>query len=151
MAWKRYTETGASLDFIRATQKKTELKEMTRNLCADFEHNLATNIKYNPKAFWKYSGTKFKAKSKLRDLLNSNGELTCDDTERANILNSTFTSVFTRENTKYIPTLDNAFNGAPLEDLSLYQQMVGNKLSKLKINKSSGPDGFHSRVLKEYN
>ena len=27
--------------------------------------------------------------------------------------------------------------------------MVGNKLSKLKTNKSSGPDGFHSRVLKE--
>ena len=27
--------------------------------------------------------------------------------------------------------------------------MVENKLSKLKTNKLSGPDGFHSRVLKE--
>ena len=36
MAWKRYTETGGSLDYIRATQEKNELKEMTRNLCADF-------------------------------------------------------------------------------------------------------------------
>ena len=122
---------------------------MTRNLCADLEHDLAKNIKYNPKAYWKYSGTKLKAKSKLGDLLNSNGELTCDDTEKVNILNSTFTSVFTRENTKYIPTLDNVFNGAPLQDLSISQQMVENKLSKLKTNKSSGPDGFHSRVLKE--
>ena len=57
--------------------------------------------------------------------------------------------MFTRENTKYIPTLDNVFNGAPLQDLSISQQMVENKLSKLKTNKSSGPDGFHSRVLKE--
>ena len=57
--------------------------------------------------------------------------------------------MFTRENTKYIPTLDNVFNGAPLHDLSISQQMVENKLSKLKTNKSSGPDGFHSRVLKE--
>ena len=65
-------------------------------------------------------------------LLNSNGELTCDNTEKANILNSTFTSVFTRENTKYIPTMDNVFNGAPLQDLSISQQMVENKLSKLK-------------------
>ena len=64
-------------------------------------------------------------------------------------LNSTFTSVFTRENTKYISTLDKVFNGAPLQDLSITQQMVENKLSKLKTNKSSGPDGFHSRVLKE--
>ena len=101
---------------------------MTRNLCTDFEHDLARNIKHNPKAFWKYSGTKLKAKSKLGDLLNSNGELTCDDTEKADILNITFTSAFTCENTKYIPTLDNVFNGAPLQDLSITQQMVDNKL-----------------------
>ena len=56
--------------------------------------------------------------------------------------------MFTRENTKYIPTLDNVFNGAPLQDLFISQQMVENKLSKLKTIKSSGPDGFHSRVLK---
>ena len=100
-------------------------------------------------AFWKYSGTKLKAKSKLGDLLNNNGELTCDDNEKANILNSTFTSVFSRENIKYIPTLDIIFNGASLQDMSISQQMVENKLSKLKTNESSGPDGFHSRVLKE--
>ena len=111
---------------------------MTRNLYADFEHDLSRNIKYNPKALWKYSGTKLKGKSKLGDLLNSNGELTCDATEKANILNSTFTSVFTRQNTKYIPTLDNVFNGAPLdlEDLSISQLMVENKLSKLKKKKN---------------
>ena len=149
MTWKCYTETGDSPGNIRATQEKNELKEMTRNLCADFEHDLAINIKYNTKAFWKYSGTKLKAKYNLGDLLNSNGKLTCDDTEKVNILNSTFTSVFTRENTIYIPTLDNVFNGAPLQDMSISQQMVENKLSKLKTNKSSGPDGFHSRVLKE--
>ena len=149
MAWKHYTETGNSLNYIRATQEKNELKEMTRNVCADFEHVQARNIMHNPKAFWKYSETKFKAKSKLGDLLNSNGELTCDDTEKTNILYSTFTSVFTREITKYIPTLDNVFNGAPLQDLSISQQMVENKLSKLKTNKSLRPDGFHSRVLKE--
>ena len=108
---------------------------MTSNLCADFEHDLARNIKYNPKAFWKYSGTKLKAKSKLGDLLNSNVELTCDNTEKDNILNSTFTSVFTRENTIYIPTLDSVINGAPLQDLSTSQQMVEHKLSKLKTYK----------------
>ena len=108
---------------------------MTRNLCADVEHDLARNIKYNPKAFWRYSGTRLKAKSKLGDLLNSNGKLTCDDTEKANILNSTFTSVFTRENTKYIATVDNVFDGAPLQDLSISQQMAGNKLSESKTNK----------------
>ena len=146
MAWKCYTETGDFLDYIRATQEKNELKEMRRNLCADFEHDLARNIKSNPRAFWKYSGTKLKAMSKLGDLLHSNGELTCDDTEQANILNNTFTSVFTHENTKY--TLDNVFNGTPLQDLCISQQMVENKLYKLKTNKSSGPDGFNSRILK---
>ena len=103
---------------------------MTRNLYADFEHDLARNIKSTPKAFWKYSVTKLKAKYKLGDLLNINGELTCDDTETDNILNSSFTSVFTRGNTKHIPTPDNAFTGAPLQDLCISQQMVENQLSK---------------------
>ena len=56
MACERCTETGDYLDYIR----KIELKEMTRNFCADFEHGPARNIKYNPTAFWKYSGTKLK-------------------------------------------------------------------------------------------
>ena len=60
-----------------------------------------------------------------------------------------FLEMLTRENTNDIPTLDNVFTGAPLHDLCISQQMVDNKLSKLKTNKSSGPDGFHSRVLKE--
>ena len=62
---------------------------------------------------------------------------------------SFFTSVFTRENTKHIPTLDNVFTGAPLQDLCISQQMLENMLSKLKTNKSSGQDRFHSRVLEE--
>ena len=52
--------------------------------------------------------------------------------------------MFTRENTKDIPTLDNVFT--TLQDLFVSQQMVE---SKLKTNKSSGPDGFHSHVLKQ--
>ena len=100
---------------------------MTRNLCAVFEHDLVRNIKSNRKAFWKYSGTKGKAKSKLGDLLNSNRELTCDDTEKANILNSTFTSVFTHENTKDTPTLDNDFPWSPHTG-SVYLSTDGKKL-----------------------
>ena len=149
ITWKRYTETGDFLDYIRATQEKNQLKEMNRNLRANFEHDLARNINFNPKAFWKYNGTKFKAKSKLGDLLNSNRELTCDDTEMDNILNSTFTSVFSRENTKYkrYPNFLDMF--LLVLPYRISQQIVENKLSKLKTNISSAQEGFHSRVLKE--
>ena len=34
---------GDFLDYIRATQEKNLLKEVIRNLCADFEHDLARN------------------------------------------------------------------------------------------------------------
>ena len=41
------------------------------------------------------------------------------------------------------------FQWSSLTGSAISQQMVENKLSKLKTNKSSGPDGFYSRVLKE--
>ena len=50
---------------------------------------------------------------------------------------------------KDIQTLYKVFNAAPSRDLCISQQMVEHTSSKLKKNKSSGPDGVHSwRAIK---
>ena len=54
-AWKLYTQTGDYIDYVRATQEKNELKEMTRNMCREFEKDIAKNIKTDPKVFWWYT------------------------------------------------------------------------------------------------
>jgi len=86
-------------------KKKTQLTMMTRNLCRDFEYNLARNVKQNSKAFWRYCKSKMKNRSKLGDLKTADGKLTGDDETKAELLNSFFVSVFTHENTD-VPVLE---------------------------------------------
>ena len=51
-SWKRYTETGDYLDYVRAARDRDNLTYMTRNLCRYFVHNLARNIKANSKSIF---------------------------------------------------------------------------------------------------
>ena len=83
---------------------------MTRNMCSDFEYNLARYVKQNPKAFRRYCKSKMKKKnrSKLRDLKMADGKLTGEDETKADLLNSFFVSVFTHENTD-IPVLEDKY------------------------------------------
>ena len=147
-AWKKYKETGNKWDYVRATNEKNELTMMTRNLCRDFEYNLARNMKHNPKAFWRYCKSKMKNRSKLGDLKMADGKLTGDDVTKADLLNSFFVSVFTRENTD-IPVLEDKHQIKDSVNISFTTDIIEKKLKELKITKSAGPDGFHPRVLNE--
>ncbi|KAK2164351.1 hypothetical protein LSH36_65g06023 [Paralvinella palmiformis] len=40
---------GDYIDYVRATQEKNEPTKMTRNLCREFEKDIAKNIKTDPK------------------------------------------------------------------------------------------------------
>jgi hypothetical protein len=122
---------------------------MTRKLCRDFEHDLAHNIKTNPKAFWRYPNSKLKNKPKLGDLKQEDGSLTQDDGIKAELLNTFFSSVFTKENMDSTRILDPRYKGITLSDLIISPDMVAKKLKKLKPTKSAGPNGLHPRVLME--
>jgi len=74
-SWKRYTETRDYLDYVGASRDRDKLTCMSRKLRRDFEHNLARNIKANPKAFWRYSNSKLKNKTQIR-LSQTRGQLT---------------------------------------------------------------------------
>jgi hypothetical protein len=63
----------------------------------DYELAVAEGSKTNPKLFWNYVNSKTKIKQGVCDLEKENGTLTEGDREKANTLNSFFTSVFTKE------------------------------------------------------
>ena len=84
---------------------------LVRNLCRDFEHNLATNLKKNPKAFWRYCKSKLKNVCRLGDLKSEAGDLLSDDREKADLLNQYFASVFTQEDVDNIPKLPQKYHG----------------------------------------
>ena len=77
--WRTYRNTGDVLDHARFTQCRNQLWSLTRKLRRKFEEDLARNIKTNPKAFWRYSNTRLKTKSRLDDLRDESGLTVSDD------------------------------------------------------------------------
>ena len=75
--------------------------------------------------------------------------MTSTNKGKADTLNSFFCSVFTRENYEDTPTLQSIYDDTPLDDITLTEEIIKNKLLKLNPNKSPGPDGWHPRVFKE--
>ncbi|PKU47794.1 rna-directed dna polymerase from mobile element jockey-like [Limosa lapponica baueri] len=64
---------------------------------ANLELNLARDVKYNKKGLFKYIHSKRKTRENVGLLLNEAGALVMEDTEKAELLNAAFASVFTAE------------------------------------------------------
>ncbi|CAJ0943700.1 unnamed protein product [Ranitomeya imitator] len=81
-------------------------------------------------------------------LKNSEERMVVDDEEKANILNTFFSTVFTVEN-EMLGEIPRNNENPILMVTNLTQEEVRNQLNKIKIDKSPGPDGIHPRVLRE--
>ncbi|PKU38767.1 hypothetical protein llap_10927 [Limosa lapponica baueri] len=66
-----------------------------RRAKAQAELNLATTVKDNKKSFFQYINQKRKARENVGPLMNEVGALVVEDTEKAELLNAFFASVFT--------------------------------------------------------
>ena len=69
------------------------------------------------------------------------------DTDKANALNDYFSSVFTRENNESFHLSCHKYPDIP--PIKVTSSGVVNLLTKLNVNKSSGPDGISPYILKE--
>ena len=63
-------------------------------------------MKRNPKAFWSYVNSKLKSRSGVADIYNEEGEKSTSNKEKAEILSSSFSKVFTKEDLENPPTLE---------------------------------------------
>ena len=75
--------------------------------------------------------------------------MTTSENEKAETLNSFFSSVFTPLSKGPTPQLEARSVNTILADIEFTEEGVRKKLSKLKISKSPGPDGHHPRVYQE--
>ena len=81
----------------------------------------------------------------IRD--SDKGQIHIDDTEKANILNRQFSSVFTRPDGLNPPLVGHRCTSMP--DIVVNLAGVRKLLKDLNPNKASGPDGISSKFLKE--
>ena len=88
---------------------KNELSKLKRQLCKEFEKDLAQNVKSDLKAFWRYRNFKLKNKHRIGDIKGNDGTETQCDLVKADILNTYFASVINRENMEDIPSLETKY------------------------------------------
>ena len=129
-----------------------DLKKQVQKLCRA-SHNsyvlslLDSNNKVTKK-FWKYIKGMRKDTTSI-NVLHSNGEDYTDSETKANILNSQFASVFTKDNQAPFPCMpDKSVPDIP--QISVTVDGVYNLLANLDAHKATGPDNIPSRFLKEF-
>ena len=107
-----------------------------------------SGIQKNPKAFYKYASSKTKVRQGISDLEKPDGTLTTSDKEKAETLNSFFSSVFTVEESESL-TVQKSTVQELLSNVTFTVLDVEKRLIALKPDKSPGPDKIHPRVLRE--
>ena len=147
--WTAYTYTRDNISYARYVRCKNDLRRLTRNLRKNFERRLAANIKDNPKGFWRYASSRMKSRAGVENLRTATGDLTKTDNEKADILNSFFSSICTNEDPLSVPCTAGTCSGSVVEDVDLSAALVRKKMSEVRPSAAAGPDGIHPRVLRE--
>ena len=123
-------------------QARNQVRKRTRQLRKQYELNIANQSMSNPKVFWRFARDRLKTKIGVAPLLcnpDDPGTLRHSDEEKADILQSQFCSVFTREPEGEIPQLEPRI-GERLERLVITHEWVLKALIKTNVTKSCGPD-----------
>ena len=96
-------------------------------------------------------GPRKRGAHKRSEYIDRNNKVTeaVTDQEKADALNSHFSSVFTNEDISSIPLIDDIYTSSPITDISISDNVLFNKLQNLDTSKSPGPDGWHQQFLKE--
>ena len=149
---QRFYNRAKALNTPEAWVKYKELKRLIQHQCRKaYNHFIANltdaNKSGNSKKFWSFIKSKRKDQCEIPPLVY-NGVTHTDDLTKANILNNQFTSVFTNENTLYIPKLQ----GVPypiIQSIQIHQDGVTQLMQQLDYSKAYGPDKIPGRLLKE--
>ena len=147
--WKRYCLSKADCDYSTFKDASNRLRSLTRNLRCQHEATLVSNIANNLKSFWCYVNYSLKARPNIDAIQRLDGSLASSDQEKAELLNSYFSSVFTHENLTNIPTLESKDDTPQLDDMAISPSMVCSVITKLKSEKSTGPNGWPIEVIKQ--
>ena len=108
-----------------------------------FHRNIARAAKSNPRAFYGHTRRHLKTKLRVAPLLSN-----VADEEKASILLTQLSSVYTQEQPCEIPCIENRSRNR-ISGIEETTEMVLIALLRINVYKSCGPGKLHPRLLKE--
>jgi hypothetical protein len=141
--WTRYRETGDKQKYQEYAKTRNQVKSAIRKAKANMEKEIAPNAKSNPKIFWKYANSKRKTNIGISELKfkSEEGEerKTTTDKEKAEVLASFFSSVFTIEAEGDLPLMHPIEVKQECIEKTFKESEILKLLQNLDVNKSCGP------------
>ena len=131
-AWIKLRNCSSDNNISAYKQSQNGATNIIRTAKFEYEKNIRSKVKDEPKLFWSYVKSKCKIRDKVCDLMKADGTLTNSGKDKAKVLNDFFVSVFTKENLSFIPTLPDRNFEHVLETFIIISADVLKKLSALK-------------------
>jgi len=148
-AWKKYSACRSKQNYQKYAETRNKATKACRDAKLNFERELAKNIKTDNKSFWKYVRSQYKTSTCVCDLESPDGTLSSSDTQKAELLNAFFASVFTSEDMTHVPDLSERKFTSTVDSITVTPEKVCKLLNSLKTTKSPGIDAIHPLLLKE--
>ena len=147
-AWKRYTESKSFSKYREYKKEADLLKKNARQAKRMYEKKIAKEARGNKRQFFKYVNSKLTVRPEVSSMQNEHGELIDNDKEICNILAKYFNSVYTPATEDEMPEMTNMFE-REIRDIIINRDEIRNRLEKLNVTKTSGPDNIHPFVLQK--
>lgn len=149
-AWKRFTFSRSYEDYAEYCRLRNSATNAIRFAKLSHEKGIAQGAKNSPKPFWAYVKEKTKSKTGIGDIVDKDGKVNTEDSDKADVLNEFFASVFTVEGNSEMP---NFRHRVPVDNYLSSVDITAEKLLKylkgLNVSKSCGPDNCHPKFLNE--
>ena len=150
--WTRYQETRDQKVFETYKHIRNLVKAKSRTVAKQRQRAMVQSCKNNPKKFWQLVKSKTNLSTGIGDLKVNSGngsKIINNDQEKAELFSDYFASIYTVEPSGEFEKLPQVLPVNSVPKLVVSEATVLMKLSQLKVNKSPGPDGIHSRILYE--
>ena len=92
--YKKFLNSNKSHDYQKYLLCRNQSDKIIRHAKKEYERRLSKECRSNSKYFWKYVQSKMKTVTGIRPLLRKGGLLSVSDADKANVLNTFFSSVF---------------------------------------------------------
>ena len=135
LKWRRrYKISGVQTYYVKYKFVMDHARTEVRKTKGRHESKIASNIKTDPKMFYKYARSKMNVKEGIGSLKDENGRDTPDVGKMTCILNQYFATVFTEEDLSDMPVPMNMCNSDEVVDeIATSQSAVYQKLRNLEL------------------
>jgi hypothetical protein len=143
--WRTFRRTGAEADYKTHRAFSNKLSTTIKKARTRYEASIANSR--DTKHFHKHIRTQLSGPVGTPQVRDTTGSVTDNSDVVADIFADVFSKVFTKESRDRIPAVPGPPNSTFLSDIDFLETVVCEKIRKLRVSKSPGPDLITAKVL----